>query len=64
MRTKYKAWSKPFLEEHVEVQLPLEEVKNIKQDIYLEIGSGKGQFLLDMAKKFPELYFIGIENLG
>lgn len=62
MRTKYKAWSKPFLEEHVEVQLPLEEVKNIKQDIYLEIGSGKGQFLLDMAKKFPELYFIGIEK--
>lgn len=62
MRTKYKAWSKPFLEEHTEVELPIEEIKNIKGDIYLEIGSGKGQFILEMAKKNPDLFFIGIER--
>lgn len=62
MRTKYKAWSKPFLEEHVEVELPIDEIKNIEKDIYLEIGSGKGQFILDMAKKYPDLFFIGIER--
>ena len=29
---------------------------------YLEIGSGKGQFLLDMALKYPNLTFIGVER--
>lgn len=62
MRTKYKAWSKPFLEEHTEVSKELQELKDIKKDIYLEIGSGKGQFLLNMAIKFQDLYFIGIEK--
>ena len=52
MRTKYKAWTKPYLEEHPEVQIKEEDFPNLK-DIYLEIGSGKGQFLLDMAKKYP-----------
>ena len=62
MRTKYKAWSKPFLEEHKEVQIELDELKNLSKEIYLEIGSGKGQFLLEMAKNNPDLYFIGIEK--
>ena len=62
MRTKYKAWSKPFLEEHKEVQIELDELKNLSKQIYLEIGSGKGQFLLEMAKNNPDLYFIGIEK--
>lgn len=30
--------------------------------VYIEIGMGKGQFLLNMAKKFPEINFIGIER--
>ena len=62
MRTKYKAWTKPYLEEHAEVEITLDALKDIKEDIYLEIGSGKGQFLLDMAMKFPKLFFIGIER--
>ena len=31
MRTKYKAWSKPFLEEHKEVQIELDELKNLSK---------------------------------
>lgn len=61
MRTKYKPWAKPFLEEHQEVQISLESVSSL-DNIYLEIGSGKGQFLVEMAKKFPERYFLGIEK--
>lgn len=61
MRTKYKPWAKPFLEEHQEVQVSLENVSSL-DNIYLEIGSGKGQFLVEMAKKFPERYFLGIEK--
>ena len=31
-------------------------------EIYLEIGMGKGDFLVGMAKKYPEVNFIGIER--
>ena len=60
MRTKYKPWAKPYLEEHVEVMCPFDKVNDYK-DCYLEIGSGKGQFLLEMAKKYPDITFIGVE---
>ena len=61
MRTKYKPWAKPFLEEHQEVQLNEEQLKAL-DNIYLEIGSGKGQFLIDMAKKYPDRFFVGVEK--
>lgn len=61
MRTKYKAWTKPYLEEHPEVQIS-EDSFSYLNDIYLEIGSGKGQFLLDMANKYPKRQFVGIER--
>ncbi len=60
MRTKYKPWAKPFIEEHTEVMCPFDKVNDYK-DCYLEIGSGKGQFLLEMAKKYPDITFIGVE---
>lgn len=62
MRTKFKAWTVPFLEEHPEVLLKAEELPSFKQPYNLEIGSGKGQFLVDMAKKFPDMFFIGVER--
>ena len=60
MRTKYKPWAKPFIEEHTEVMCPFDKLNDYK-DYYLEIGSGKGQFLLEMAQKYPDLTFIGVE---
>ena len=32
------------------------------QPIHLEIGMGKGDFIIDMAKKHPDINFIGIEQ--
>lgn len=32
-----------------------------KQDIFIEIGSGKGQFIIGMAEKYPDFNFIAIE---
>lgn len=61
MRTKYKAWAEPYIQEHPEVMLSLDELKN-SNNVYLEIGSGKGQFLIDMAKKFPDKFFVGVER--
>ena len=31
-------------------------------DFYLEIGCGKGDFIVQMAEKFPERKFLGIEK--
>ncbi len=33
-----------------------------QRPIYIEIGMGKGQFLMNMAKRYPEINFIGIER--
>lgn len=32
------------------------------QPIYIEVGMGKGKFIIEMAKKNPEINFIGIEK--
>ena len=61
MRTKYKPWAKPYLEEHKEVQVT-EEVLMTLDNLYLEIGSGKGQFLVEMSKKNPARNYLGIER--
>ena len=62
MRTKFKAWTKPYIDEHPEVMVNLDFFKNAKDIFALEIGSGKGQFLVDMANKFPKKEFIGVER--
>ena len=62
MRTKYKPWALPYIQEHVEVMFSEEQLLGFKKPYYLEIGSGKGQFLVDMAKKYPDKFFIGLER--
>ena len=62
MRTKYKAWALPYITEHKEVMFNEEQLSSFDKPYYLEIGSGKGQFLVDMAKKFPDKFFVGVER--
>ncbi len=38
------------------------EVFEKKQPLHIEIGMGKGDFILGMARKYPEINFIGIEK--
>lgn len=61
MRTKFKAWAEPFINEHPEVMCDFDAV-NDYQDFFLEIGAGKGQFLLNMALNHPNCFFIGMER--
>ena len=61
MRTKFKAWAKPFIEAHPEVCLSLDNLKKQK-DFNLEIGSGKGAFILQMAIKFQNEFFVAVEK--
>ncbi len=61
MRTKYKAWAKPYLDEHSEIVLAKEQFLEMSS-YHLEIGSGKGQFLSSMATKYPDCTFVGVEK--
>ena len=61
MRTKYKPWAKPYLDEHQEVQFPFEQLKTLSH-LHLELGCGKGAFIVDMAKKHPDTFYLAIEK--
>lgn len=69
MRVKHKKWAEPLMEAHPEkMVLNGETVKGHWQGrfeksqlIQLEVGMGKGQFIIGMAKAHPEINFIGLE---
>ena len=61
MRTKFKAWAEPYINEHLEYSLTDEELSKL-DNFQLEIGSGKGEFLVRISKKYPNEQFLGIEK--
>lgn len=61
MRTKFKAWTVPYIEEHLEYSFSDEQISEL-DDFYLEIGCGKGDFILNMALKHPSRKFLGVEK--
>lgn len=69
MRARYKPWALDFLREHekfvklnaIEWKGKWHSVFHNNHPIHLEIGTGKGQFVMGMAKQFPTINFIGIE---
>ncbi|USS93817.1 tRNA (guanosine(46)-N7)-methyltransferase TrmB [Fructilactobacillus ixorae] len=69
MRIRKKKWAMPYLEDHPEYAILKPDQYRGKwatrfshsAPIHVEIGSGKGQFIIGMAQKHPELNFIGID---
>lgn len=61
MRVKYRPWAEPYLNEHPEVQIALDEVKKLTS-FDMEIGSGKGAFIIKMARKNPHRFYVAIER--
>ncbi len=47
--------------ENLDGMLDFEHIFGRKAPVHIEIGSGKGTFLVGQAKHFPEINFIGIE---
>ncbi|UQS86719.1 tRNA (guanosine(46)-N7)-methyltransferase TrmB [Nicoliella spurrieriana] len=69
MRVRHKSWAKPYIESQPTLIVTDAEAWAgkwdqrfaKKQPLHLEIGIGKGQFIIEMAKRHPEINFIGIE---
>ncbi|MEC1177547.1 tRNA (guanosine(46)-N7)-methyltransferase TrmB [Metasolibacillus meyeri] len=69
MRLRNKPWAEEFINEHQDVILPNPEqhkgnwaaVFGNDHPIHIEVGTGKGQFVLGMALQNPDINYIGIE---
>ncbi|MDY0345621.1 MAG: tRNA (guanosine(46)-N7)-methyltransferase TrmB [Bacilli bacterium] len=64
MRTRYKPWAKPYLEEHKEFVIT-NFLSNdgffADNDLEMEIGCGKGDFIVALAEKNPHKNYLAIE---
>lgn len=69
MRLRHKPWARERIEAYPQyiVSNPESHKGNWKevfqndQPLYIEVGTGKGQFVTEMAKAHPEINFLGIE---
>lgn len=69
MRLKHKPWAADYILAHPDVIIPnpenfkgkWNEVFGNNNPIHIEVGTGKGQFVLGMALQNPDINYIGIE---
>ncbi|MFQ6862128.1 MAG: tRNA (guanosine(46)-N7)-methyltransferase TrmB [Beduini sp.] len=68
MRLRNNPKAKELIENHREIVLKTDELFDLKniftndQPLRIEIGMGKGDFIIEMAKRYPQINFIGIEK--
>lgn len=66
MRTKFKQWAVDYLGEHPELVLEKNDFADdffTKSKLAFEIGSGKGDFIVNIAKKNPKVHYLAIEKV-
>ena len=65
MRTKYKPWALPYLKEHSDIAYASFDSANLFYDdsLCIEIGGGKGDFILSLAKAHPNVHYLMIERV-
>ncbi|TDL98620.1 tRNA (guanosine(46)-N7)-methyltransferase TrmB [Macrococcus brunensis] len=69
MRMRNKPWAEDFLLAHAEI-VSIDEARkgqmrewfNNDRPIHIEVGSGMGRFITEMAKANPDINYIGIER--
>lgn len=72
MRLRHKPWAQDMLRAHPEyvVQAGLEDKQDFidwtdifskDQPLHIEVGMGKGEFITEMARRNPNINYIGIE---
>ena len=72
MRLRKKAWAKPLLDDYTNrivitkldfLTNPIKDVFKNDNKLVLEIGTGKGDFISELASKNPNINYIGIEQV-
>lgn len=69
MRLRHKPWAKDMIKSYPNIIVPVPESMKgrwssafeIDQPIHIEVGTGKGKFITEMARAYPQINFIGIE---
>ena len=69
MRLRHKPWAQDFINQHSDIVVPnpedfkgkWHEVFGNDNPLHIEVGTGKGQFILGMALQNPDINYIGIE---
>lgn len=69
MRLRNKPWAQDYIQAHPEVVIANPEARKGKwheefgntNPVHVEVGTGKGQFVIGMAKQNPHINYIGIE---
>lgn len=70
MRLRNKPWAKDFMGEHPDILIHEDEktgkywkeIFGNENPIHVEVGTGKGQFIIGMAQANPDINYIGIEH--
>lgn len=62
MRMRFKAWAEPYLKENEHFLITsFKDLNNSFDIVNIEIGAGKGDFLVESAIIYPNDLYIGIE---
>lgn len=65
MRTKYKKWAVDYIKDHPEIILHDENISSyLDKKLNIEIGSGKGDFVIGMALSHADEFFIAVEKIS
>lgn len=55
--------SKSFIKNPMDYKGKWKEIfRNDNKELYIEVGMGKGKFIVENAKRYPDINFIGIEK--
>lgn len=69
MRVRKKPWAEGYINDHSDLIVTAPEMQlghwqerfEKQQPLQIEIGIGKGRFIVEMARQHPEINFLGIE---
>ena len=65
MRTKYKKWAVDYIKDHPEIILHDENISSyLDKKLNIEIGAGKGDFVIGMALSHKDEFFIAVEKIS
>ncbi len=65
MRTKFKQWAVDYLKDNHPIVIDKIDLVNefYKKPLFMEIGSGKGDFILRFSQMHPEYSFLAVEKV-